>query len=446
MNNKDLYNLLSKTDLTDIVPPDFSLPQHKRKKYVRKSMNKIMEYEKSNFQYTEKAFKPKKQLTFARLAVLLITSVTMMSLMVVMLFNFTAVVAFVKNLFYIPGIGITDNENLISAVLDEPTLIKVNGREYMLEFATKVKREDGRCEILLYFSADYFIRESYITPMSAIINGKEYEFTLGNVSYGSEAVFIMSNYDFPDVNEFELKLHNTTTQIVMSELSDEEKKPNLSNEINGIKLVAYKYRNNNALFGIDVINNNKKDDRFNAMTVYHNLNVYDYDGNILNPKGYSGGAYHPESKDYGLGYSVVTFKNNENKNIAKVSADGINIAYHYDRNRVEPLKIIVPIPEDGETIHTDIKIPVGGLLYEMTEVRRDGDTIYFEDNRNMGHDVEKNLEVYIQSVTISIFVENKIMYLDNKEITIFNPDDKFIEMELNGFIIHYNGNFVINFD
>ena len=447
MNNKDFYNLFEKTDLTDVEPPDFSLPQHKKNFYVRKSMKKIMEYEKSNFRYTEKKIK------IQRRGISILASAILLSLMFILLFNITIVLAFIKNLFYVPGIGITDNENLISAVLNEPTLIITNGGEYMLEFATKVKREDGRCEILLYFSSDSFIRETNIPLISTNINGNEYVFTFDDYGYSNNyySYFTVTNNDFPDVNSFNLKIHNTTTNIIMSELSDEEKKPNLSNEINGIRLVAYKYRKNNSLFGLDVISDNEKDNGFLKTISFNNLTIYDDDGNIINTTGYYGKVNPPRNDDYGLGYNFISFKNNENKKISKISVSTIGVIYQYDTVNFAPIKITIPIPEDGKTVYTDIRVSVGGLVYELTEVRREGNILYFEDNCRR-YDVPEtseaveNQETYIEFVFMTTFNQTLKINENEKTITNFNPDDTHIEMEISSFIVKYYGDFIINFD
>ena len=51
---------------------------------------------------------------------------------------------------------------------------------------------------------------------------------------------------------------------------------------------------------------------------------------------------------------------------------------HYRSKGAIPIEI--PVPRDGESIETDIKIPIGSYTFEITNVRREGNTIYYEQN------------------------------------------------------------------
>ena len=165
-------------------------------------------------------FKPTKILATAAALVLIIG-----------LFNITAVMALFKNLFVPEFINVPEDEGLVSAVLNESILITTDAGDFRLEFVNKVRREDGRCEILLFFTADRILTPSEIVPFSAIaiINNEKYELSSVGISgYGNDSAFTIANYDFPDVNEFDLQFKNTTTHIIISELGDEEKTPHLA--------------------------------------------------------------------------------------------------------------------------------------------------------------------------------------------------------------------------
>jgi hypothetical protein len=382
--------------------------------------------------------------------------------LVVGLFNVQAITAFIGELFFVPGVGLTVNPNLISAVLDEPVLIEANGIEYRLEFATKVKRETGECEIMFFFTTEYIFQSSdvIITPAVAIINGKEHKLKIdnirtkitangegGNGTYsiseinGNYSTIVMYKYKFPDVNEFELRLYNTTVNINLSELADEEKIPNLSGEINGITLAAYKYRNNNNVFGYDVINKNTENPKFNTYDSSF-LCAYDIDGNILNRGRQSNGLDVPAKTKDGLGYRVECFVNEENVNIDKVSTSSINVTYHFDK---EKSWMSVPVPKDGETLYPDVKIPIAdGIIYELTSIRREGDTLYIEDNggarfapnNDVLQEAVKNNEIGITALFTAGF------HTIEGTITDFDPSD----LRIQGFYLTYYGDFAVSFD
>lgn len=379
--------------------------------------------------------------------------------LIIGLFNITTVIAFFKSVFYIPGIGITENESLVSAVLNEPVLIKTNAGDFRLEFANKVKREDGRCEILIFFTTDRIITLSDITPVSALVNGEKYELSDEGISgySGVECAFNVSNYDFPDVNEFDLQFKNTTTRITMSELCDDEKIPSLSDEINGVTLAVYKYRGNNRMFGIDVINNNVPND-VDFMAIARQFSRYDADGNLMSGS-YSSSGRPFWSKDYGLGYNVYFFDKDEDKVMSKITVNQITIRYDYWDNgnkttKTDAPKVTIPVPKDGETIYTDIKVPFYEVIYEITEIRRKGDSIYYKDNSSqIGTEEEMqraiaNCEKRIGFVSMENFDGNvrTDSGVNESKITGFNPDSESFEMIINSYSITYYGGYTITFD
>lgn len=378
-------------------------------------------------------------------------------LLVALTFNITSVMALIRNLFYIPGIGITENENLSAAVLNEPVNIQTNIGDFTIEFGTKVRREDGRCEILLYFTSDYHGKKmsDEKLPATAVIDGVEYELPSTGLGYTNSdgASFSVSNNDFPDVNEFDLKFFNTTTRIYMSDMSVEETMPHLSNEINGLMLAAYKYNNNNHILGLDTISNIDTNG-FYVSFWGAALKLYSDDGNKIN----TGGGYSGSGKPYegGLGYQVIKFKNRENKNIAKLSQNSVCATYWWRSLDPSPFKVTIPIPEDGQTIHTDITIKLAGAVYKLTEVRREDDIIYFKDNR-FGWKSEAEYDIALAKAIenheirvnwLSLHDQGKKIEFDANYNTIkgFDPDAESFELQVSTIQIEYFGDYTVTFD
>jgi hypothetical protein len=71
------------------------------------------------------------------------------------------------------------------------------------------------------------------------------------------------------------------------------------------------------------------------------------------------------------GYMLIEYKNKT------LIGDPSYLSYDDFGNNI----IEIPIPKDGETLYTDITYPLGDYIYKITEVRRDGDVIYFKDNQ-----------------------------------------------------------------
>ena len=188
---------------------------------IKDRVNKALGITQKN-KFKRPVFKPAKILATAAALVLIVG-----------LFNITAVIALFKNLFVPEFIVSTGDESLVSAVFNEPVLVATDDAgEFWLQFANKVRREDGRCEILLFFTANRTLEPSEIVPFTAtaIINTEKYE--LESIALGGhnniDSSFTMANYDFPDVNEFDLQFKNTTTHIIMSEVGNAEKEAHLS--------------------------------------------------------------------------------------------------------------------------------------------------------------------------------------------------------------------------
>jgi hypothetical protein len=151
-------------------------------------------------------------------------------------------------------------------------------------------------------------------------------------------------------------------------------------------------------------------------------------------------ARSPGTKD-GLGYNLINFENGENKNIHRVTADAIGISYDLE----EKSWIKVPVPKDGETIYTDIKVPViEGIVYELSAVRREGDALYIEDNRSinflLGSDERQEAARNNEIGAVPLFTAG--FEADTGKIINFNPDD----LKIHSFDLTFYGDFAVTFD
>jgi hypothetical protein len=448
MKNKEIIEYTVRGEM-----PDF---EEVRAKFHNQAADEISAI--NNKQKKYQVFKPARILATALVLVLIVG-----------LFNVQAIIAFVGGLFFVPGVGLTYNPNLISAVLDEPVVMEVDGREYRLEFITKVKRESGKCEVMFFLSTENNYENnialanknhesimSDIKSASAIINGKNYKLKLGTAPGGSSfrqsaaernyESFAVFNYSFPDVNEFQFSLKNSTVNISLSELTDEEKLPNLSQEINGITIAAYKYKNNNSIVGFDIINNNISNLNVESRA-YLNLtpSVYDIDGKRLNETGNYGMAQYANTND-GLGYNVMGFENRKNRDIRKVSVTSIDVRYCLD----EKSYINVPIPQDGETLYPNIKIPIASdIVYELTSIRREGDALYIEDNSKLSFMLNDPDEVQesVKNNEVGLVAFFTAGYdIATGKLTSLAPDGKFSDLKINTFYVTYYGDFTLTFD
>jgi len=120
-------------------------------------------------------------------------------------------------------------------------------------------------------------------------------------------------------------------------------------------------------------------------------------------------------------------------------------------------QLTLPIPKDGEILKTDIKIPVGSIFYEITEVRREGDKIYFRDN-NISNNPEimaafdldsaiKNNEAYIIGMRpMRPFGPNVTLEFDanNNSITGFDADSDFLTVNIRSIEVVYCGDYSVD--
>jgi hypothetical protein len=399
---------------------------------------------------------------------------------IVGLINIQTVIAFVRGMFFVPGIGKIDNDISIF-MMQEPVEIDSDIGKVTLEFVTKMKGEDDKYEVFMYFTStdqDFLeeimmvqpppeeepeaklLKQKELLSPATIIDGVVYPFEYrggggGRPSYnvGYSGHFNSSNLDFPDVNEFVLRFGNTETRIVLTELSDEDKTPYVSKEINGISVLAYKFKNNNKIICVDVINNNNLGELYDVRAdIMFNSVTGKRGGEIQIMGGHNNIKLLNNESDIELtGIKDLSFVTVEYY-ATKVPGDG-----DLTTMTTKP-QLTLPIPKDGETLKTDIKIPVGSIFYEITDVKREGDTIYFKDN-NISNNPEfmatfdldaavKNNEVYIIGMRPLLIGPRTLTILtidtNNNSITGFNPDDDFITVNLRSIEVVYCGDYSVD--
>ena len=392
------------------------------------------------------------------------------------LLNITAVIAFFKDLFFVPGIGFTEGD--ISVVmLNEPVEISCDWGEVILEFVTKIKNSDGKFEILLYFttkdekvlsSIDLSESERELKNAKTAINGKIYVFNLDTwggtyiPDIGYMGHLNMVNSDFPDINEFDLQFRDTTAHIVLTELNGNEKIPYISKETNGIKIAAYKFRNSNRIISLDVINNNDLGEFYTGTpNLYFDSVMGENDTEIktIGTSEYSFTGWNKNGGN-GFGYFITQLANKDNIDLTGIEiSTGISIDYYpelIDRDISSKMvttkpQIVIPIPKNGETIKTDIKIPVGGIIYQIIEVTRDGDALYYKDN-SLEHNAKtfdmdsaiKNGEVYIGRMMPFLEQGTLEIYPEKNLIMGFDPGDDRLIINIRYISVIYFGDFSVD--
>ena len=401
--------------------------------------------------------------------------------LIVGLINIQTVIAFVRGIFFVPGVGFTDNDIAV-AMLTEPIDINTDMGMIILEFATKVKYDDDKCEILLYFSTTdeellkefsyQIVEERTGTVGTTAIDGEIHVFQ--STGWGGSSIrgfrvgyFPMINYDFPDVNEFELQIMGATARVILTELNEEEKIPYTSKEINGITLAAYKFRGTNRILSLDVINKNDLGEfytgtpgyiHFDSVTGAGGASIQSIGSSEHSFRGWS--ANDPYRK---FSYYIIQLANEANTALAAINdlpaimieyfpeTVDVNLDSFESRRVTTNPQLTLPIPKDGEILKTDIKIPVGGIIYEVSEVRRERDIIYFKDNSvennfetfDMDHAIANN-GIYIAQMQLQHMQGELSIDPNGNLITGFNPDDDYINLGIRYISVIYFGDFSID--
>lgn len=301
---------------------------------------------------------------------------------IVGLFSMQAIVAFIGGLFFTPGVGITRNPPVYEG-LEAPVDIETEYGLMTLRFVTKIT-SNGTSSLGLQLCSvdipaqkvvdgDYPIYLTISANDEPIVSDAETNWYAIGGDRGSQTKnFVSYMYicgDFPDVSEFDLTILGVTTHISLTEQPDNYA---LSKENNNITLVAYRFSGVTNMIAIDVFDSSEGADDYNVFG-YTNLWEKYYGENGEEIRGGSGfGTHNPESP---LNYQINDLYENEIP-VKSIASDSVRIYY----NRKEPLSVEIPVPKDGETIQTNIEIPIGTHTYRITEVRREGDIIYYENN------------------------------------------------------------------
>lgn len=314
--------------------------------------------------------------------------------MIIGLINIQTVIAFLSGLFFVPGVGLTNDSSIIYYGLENPVDIETKYGTITLTFASKVTR-NGKTNLSFYIDTYNILpvieRGKFYAEVAVEgKKGEKIEFSWGsggfhkrwvdNPQFGKSNIILSADYsyfyeDFPDVNEFDLIIYDVPTRIVLT-----EQKGNLalSQENNGIVLGAYKFNGVDDIVCLDVFDTNvnrSKSERlaggFSSVS-YFDSYLYDKDGNEIEKSGGSG--------IIGSTTAIIYTCGSEKKpeQIKSIKIDSVGVTYDINENNTVEL----PVPNDGETIQVDIQIPLNDLdlTYEISEVRREGNIIYYKNN------------------------------------------------------------------
>jgi hypothetical protein len=164
---------------------------------------------------------------------------------------------------------------------------------------------------------------------------------------------------------------------------------------------------------------------------------------------------------------LKTHKRDREREVKSIKMQRIELQYtsiNLDNNRFE-----IPVPKNGETIKTDIEIQIGSHIFKITEVRREGDIIYYENNAYMIKHPEggftcmrevlleydspefkravENGESFITATwTWPDQNENKTAQMAGGEIWDFDPEADTLIFNLTSADILQYGNFDVEFD
>jgi len=289
--------------------------------------------------------------------------------------NAVEIKEFFNRLFFVPGVGITENVNIKYEGLENPVVIQTVDGTFTLQIAGKTTR-NGKSDLTLYietFDKDYPVYIGLSANGEKILEDKELR--NGSATWGADVPkpsYWYIHNDFPDVNEFILTICGVDTHIVL------EKQNNyyaLSKENNGITLGFYKFKNIDTMLALAIYDKNLDPASYwTSVNIFDNA-FYDFDDEFIWPYKYD---------SLGTKENLIGFK--DNINIKGVKVDCLYITYNtikiYDGNPLNDDEYLIEIPviADGERIKTDIKVKFGSYTYEIYEIWREGDTIYYTDN------------------------------------------------------------------
>ena len=371
-------------------------------------------------------------------------------MLIVGLVNIQTVIAFFSGLFFVPGIGLTNDDTISVYSINEPIKMETDVGTLTLQFMSKINRND-KSDLIFNIAADFPLGTH---DMGVIINvGKE----LFDIAYHSGSGSVpglpqKSDYNyavvnFSDANEFDLTIRGVTTRIILEEHNNNYA---LSKENNGITLLLHKFPGIDSFIGVDIYDS-KIENQYDYFTTVQ-LRYPEFDGffdendNEIETAGGGSSGFGDD-----LRITIINTKGNASE-IKRLKADGIQINYSARYN--EPV-IKIPIPADGETVEPqNCQVTIAGHTYKITEIRRDGDTLWYKDNRqriwyNQEH--QETIENNNSSVSGVFFVPTAEVKSGNfveewGSFTGFDTNAKTIEVPVWRITVIQLGDFDIEFD
>jgi len=350
-------------------------------------------------------------------------------IMVVGLINIQTVIAFVGGLFFVPGIGIISSDAGISAVsLSEPIDIETDRGLMTLQFMTKITRGNNTSDLVFFVEEDgargHGGATVTINTGEEIIEIRNY----GGSGGGGKTSYNYTYTDFPDVNKFDLTIRGATIPIVLKE---QENSFVLSKENNGVTIALHKFPHVTSFVGIDIIDKKINPDDYDTYVLYLPYEQEQFYGEAGERIEMTGG-----SSSSGNGFKTNLIVLNENTSEIKgLKSNAVEINYTEKDRTV----ISIPIPEDGETIYpADCQVTIAGHIYKITEVKREGNKLYYKDNASyeslhildedpvkLQEAVENNEAHLLMAALMPLLITNiSHGYDENNEWQIFTGIDK----------------------
>jgi hypothetical protein len=384
--------------------------------------------------------------------------------LIVGLVNIQTVIAFIGGLFFVPGFGVTDDHRISYYGLEKPVTAETKYGTLTLEFVSKIKR-NGKTELTIYmnmrniseaaweqslYDKNFTISKNKETFISAPDLDKEF-FDNWAWVYMEVSTYVYSFPDFPDVNDFDLTIWGEKINISLTN------KPNdfaFSKENNGITLALCKINGSNKMLFVDFFSSGNIDNE-NYVTDWHWGNIrdadstyyYDENGDKIDHK-IGIGTSNPAIAGFGGGsYKITEYPSGEME-IKGLKSNAVTFTYMAKTDGHGEI-IEIPVPKDGETIKTDIQIDFGQYSYILSEVRREGNMIYYTDNCETTWNKAEYENYAADKKAIVHFVDFKtkdteISYYG--KITKFEEDAKTIKLQINAVSIIQFGDFDIEFE
>jgi hypothetical protein len=363
MNNKDLYNLFAKTDLTDIEPPDFSLPQHKKNRYVRKSMKKIMEYEKSNYRFDGKVVKLQKR------AALILISVILFSIMTVSAGVMTVIY------FWNPERGIVDNYGNTINVNNQYTVLMSDTAEKfgntVLSYVIYTEYENSSTlSVWIIDKSTRSVSEKLIKDLYAVTPNGKYALQPNGYDSANGYNYICDYFPKSEkltINSISLGISTEVT------LNEREATEIFVPEIAGYSFVLSLSEDGKEFYLI-VIDRNILASEMADYVYYRgisgiNWTFWDADGNKYDAAGGGGGI-----DEYGRSFTTIAVRGINADKIVEIDIPWLTFKYYFDYG--DKFAYDIPLPADGETLYGDWHaFDMDGLRDRVDSITRNGDTL-----------------------------------------------------------------------